>query len=47
MTVHAEVEGRVGWITLDRPPENRLDAASWRSWTWPSAGWPRPRWRWR
>jgi enoyl-CoA hydratase/carnithine racemase len=26
MTVHAEVEGRVGWITLDRPPENRLDA---------------------
>jgi len=26
MTVRAEVEGRVGWITLDRPPENRLDA---------------------
>jgi enoyl-CoA hydratase/carnithine racemase len=26
MTVSAEVEGRVGWITLDRPPENRLDA---------------------
>jgi enoyl-CoA hydratase/carnithine racemase len=26
MTVNAEVEGRVGWITLDRPPENRLDA---------------------
>jgi enoyl-CoA hydratase/carnithine racemase len=26
MPVHAEVEGRVGWITLDRPPENRLDA---------------------
>ena len=26
MTVHIEVEGRVGWITLDRPPENRLDA---------------------
>jgi enoyl-CoA hydratase/carnithine racemase len=25
MTVHAEIEGRVGWITLDRPPENRLD----------------------
>ena len=25
MTVRAEVEGRVGWITLDRPPENRLD----------------------
>jgi enoyl-CoA hydratase/carnithine racemase len=26
MTVSAEVQGRVGWITLDRPPENRLDA---------------------
>jgi enoyl-CoA hydratase/carnithine racemase len=26
MTVRAEVGGRVGWITLDRPPENRLDA---------------------
>ena len=26
MTVHAEIEGRVGWITLDRPPENHLDA---------------------
>ena len=26
MTVSAEVDGRVGWITLDRPPENRLDA---------------------
>ena len=26
MTVSAEVAGRVGWITLDRPPENRLDA---------------------
>jgi enoyl-CoA hydratase/carnithine racemase len=26
MTVRAEVEGRVGWVTLDRPPENRLDA---------------------
>jgi len=26
MTVSVEVEGRVGWITLDRPPENRLDA---------------------
>ena len=26
MTVRAEIEGRVGWITLDRPPENRLDA---------------------
>ena len=26
MTVSAEVEGRVGWITPDRPPENRLDA---------------------
>ena len=26
MTVRAEVEDRVGWITLDRPPENRLDA---------------------
>jgi enoyl-CoA hydratase/carnithine racemase len=26
MTVHAEIQGRVGWITLDRPPENRLDA---------------------
>jgi enoyl-CoA hydratase/carnithine racemase len=26
MTVSADVEGRVGWITLDRPPENRLDA---------------------
>jgi enoyl-CoA hydratase/carnithine racemase len=25
MTVSAEIEGRVGWITLDRPPENRLD----------------------
>jgi enoyl-CoA hydratase/carnithine racemase len=25
MTVRAEVEGRVGWITLDRPPENHLD----------------------
>jgi enoyl-CoA hydratase/carnithine racemase len=25
MTVSAEVEGRVGWITLDRPPENRMD----------------------
>jgi enoyl-CoA hydratase/carnithine racemase len=26
MTVSVEVEGRVGWITLDRPPENRLDS---------------------
>jgi enoyl-CoA hydratase/carnithine racemase len=26
MTVSAEVDGRVGWITIDRPPENRLDA---------------------
>ena len=27
MAVTAEVEDRVGWITLDRPPDNRFDAA--------------------
>jgi enoyl-CoA hydratase/carnithine racemase len=27
MAVTAEVRDRVGWITLDRPPENRVDAA--------------------
>jgi enoyl-CoA hydratase/carnithine racemase len=27
MAVTAEVKDRVGWITLDRPPDNRYDAA--------------------
>ena len=27
MAVTAEVEDRVGWITLDRPPDNRFDVA--------------------
>jgi enoyl-CoA hydratase/carnithine racemase len=27
MTVTAQIEDRVGWITLDRPPDNRFDGA--------------------
>jgi enoyl-CoA hydratase/carnithine racemase len=27
MAVTAEIKGRVGWITLDRPPDNTYDAA--------------------
>ena len=27
MAVTAEIKGRVGWITLDRPPDTTYDAA--------------------
>ena len=48
MAVTAEVDDRVGWIALDRPPENRYGLRpSWTRWTAASARSPRPRLRWR
>jgi hypothetical protein len=47
MAVTAEVEDRVGWVTLDRPPDNTYDAAFLEGSTAASARSPRPRWRWR
>jgi enoyl-CoA hydratase/carnithine racemase len=47
MAVTAEVKDRVGWITLDRPPDNTYDAAFLEELDRCVARSPRPRWRWR